>query len=521
MGHADRELDGTESALSEGQPVDRPRALDIQWDYMESNVPNADLQERTMEKPKAGQNRRSMVISGFARGRDSVRRSKSARGTSLDSQSPTGLGRPLTPLNRWLHSNPFSLCSKPGKIIIDKGKATDMDSEHKHPSDDALASPTDSQGDGCLPKDLDANENSPIESSKEEGAGFIVSSDSKAAASDSEKKSDVKTIEDKQEDISPIEHGPLKAVLSSAEREKASKKSNGRRRSSFECSTSTVNTPFGSDDEADLSDIRRAQQLTIQMSAIDSSIPNRSVRTIVRGDFHRIAKESEDGDRKQRKCLVATDLTEESVYALECTIGSILRDGDTMFAVYATNEEKESGRDTDVESARTSQDGGSQTEDESASNDPQAAYLPRAFFGRFGGASHQDNKTSSFEYSHGSSKMELERTHAVDTITQTCLKLLRKTLLQVRIAVEVIHCKSPKHMITEAIDELGPSLVVVGARDRSALRGVLLGSFSNYLVTKSSVPVTVARKGHSKHKANIRFANNLIAPRGLPEAKVD
>lgn len=50
---------------------------------------------------------------------------------------------------------------------------------------------------------------------------------------------------------------------------------------------------------------------------------------------------------------------------------------------------------------------------------------------------------------------------------------------------------------------------------------VLLGSFSNYLVTKSSVPVTVARKGHSKHKANIRFANNLIAPRGLPEAKVD
>jgi hypothetical protein len=31
---------------------------------------------------------------------------------------------------------------------------------------------------------------------------------------------------------------------------------------------------------------------------------------------------------------------------------------------------------------------------------------------------------------------------------------LRKTKLQVRIGVEVIHCKSPKHMITEAVRAL-------------------------------------------------------------------
>ena len=54
---------------------------------------------------------------------------------------------------------------------------------------------------------------------------------------------------------------------------------------------------------------------------------------------------------------------------------------------------------------------------------------------------------------------------------------------------------------------------------------VLLGSFSNYLVTKSSVPVMVARKRLRKHskfkKTNIRQANNLTAVKTLVSAKID
>jgi len=56
---------------------------------------------------------------------------------------------------------------------------------------------------------------------------------------------------------------------------------------------------------------------------------------------------------------------------------------------------------------------------------------------------------------------------------------------------------------------------------------VLLGSFSNYLVTKSSVPVMVARKKlkHSKYKkTNVRLANNLTTnnqSKTLALAKVD
>jgi hypothetical protein len=65
------------------------------------------------------------------------------------------------------------------------------------------------------------------------------------------------------------------------------------------------------------------------------------------------------------------------------------------------------------------------------------------------------------------------------------------------------------------IDELDPTLVVLGSRGRSALKGVLLGSFSNYLLSKSSVPVMVARKKLKKHvkkpggQSGVRLSNNL------------
>jgi hypothetical protein len=68
--------------------------------------------------------------------------------------------------------------------------------------------------------------------------------------------------------------------------------------------------------------------------------------------------------------------------------------------------------------------------------------------------------------------------------------------------------------------------VILGSRGRSALKGVLLGSFSNYLVTKSSVPVMVARKKLRKHsklkRGNLRLSNMLQTPGNrLEMAKID
>jgi hypothetical protein len=55
---------------------------------------------------------------------------------------------------------------------------------------------------------------------------------------------------------------------------------------------------------------------------------------------------------------------------------------------------------------------------------------------------------------------------------------------------------------------------------------VILGSFSNYLVTKSSVPVMVARKKLRKHtkykRPAVKLANNLApSGKGLSLARVD
>lgn len=56
-------------------------------------------------------------------------------------------------------------------------------------------------------------------------------------------------------------------------------------------------------------------------------------------------------------------------------------------------------------------------------------------------------------------------------ISERVTKLLRKTRLQVRVIVEVLHCKNPKHLITEVIDLVNPTLVILGSRGRSALKG--------------------------------------------------
>lgn len=208
---------------------------------------------------------------------------------------------------------------------------------------------------------------------------------------------------------------------------------------------SVAGTPYGSEDEAERDEIHRAQQLGISMSAIDNRVPNRSIRTIIRGDFASLQEEADGGRRRQRKYLVATDLSEESVYALEWTIGAVLRDGDTMYALYAMHEDANTSSVQVGEGAKAMQDAaavvGSQTKEATQNSG-------RYILGRLGPGT--TSKSSSVD-ARASSLAEAERVKAVETVSNTCVKLLRKTLLQVRIAVEVIHCKSPKLMITEAV----------------------------------------------------------------------
>ena len=342
---------------------------------------------------------------------------------------------------------------------------TNPDSRPGSPEPEAKSS---APGEERLEKDRFDSENNPIETSDED-ADESTSSDEDAVHEDD---SDVKRGRKKAvEQEIPTNPGPKPLtttktapefrpnpdaadkpeLIHSAKQGPVLKKPDVHPRTSFD-SASATNTPFGSEDEAELSDIKRAQKLGIQMSSIDNTVQHRSIRTIIRGDYAEAQEETESSRRRQRKYLVATDLSEESVYALEWTIGTILRDGDTMFAVCAMHDETATPASVQIgDGAKAIQDAaavvGSQTAEtaEKAQNDSNS-HLPRALFGRLG----TDSKPSSVD-ARGMSKAESERVHAVEVISQTCVRLLRKTLLQVRVAVEAIHCKSPKHMITEAV----------------------------------------------------------------------
>lgn len=296
---------------------------------------------------------------------------------------------------------------------------------------------------------------------------------------------------------------------------------------------SGFNTPHTSDTEQDISDIRRAQKLAILLTPISSSPETqRTVRTMFRGDFAKMQKEAQDDIRRLRKYLVATDLSEEAAHALEWTIGTVLRDGDTLLAIYCVDEETGIVESNDGTPSLEKQAASVAASTTSLPSLPgmrhmSAVHVPSPLNPGTPRGSNTPRSGSVAPLTRNASSREQERYKAVEDITERVSKLLRKTKLQVRVVIEVIHCKSPKHLICEVIDYFNPTMVILGSRGRSALKGVILGSFSNYLVTKSSVPVMVARKKLRKHlkykRSSARLANNLPAldHRTLATAKID
>ena len=225
-----------------------------------------------------------------------------------------------------------------------------------------------------------------------------------------------------------------------------------RPNTNYDRNVSRGRSPHTSDSE-ELNDIRRAQKLNINTSPIDSSIPHRHIQTIIRGDFAQMQREAEEGTRRLRTYLVATDLSEEAAYALEWTIGTVLRDGDTLLAVYAVDEEVGTGK---IGESLPVGDGAKAMQDATAVMDKMTAASQKGPLMLSKAALRPGSRKSSAALSADStsrsrSNAEQERAHAIETLSETCLRFLRKTKLQVRVAIEVIHCKSPKYMVTEAV----------------------------------------------------------------------
>lgn len=305
--------------------------------------------------------------------------------------------------------------------------------------------PSDGNRDGVVES---SDEEDPIESSGDERSAL-----GRSRGRDREGKSEERTTSKSPLDTSA--EGSA-VIITPAEGEQQRQPSAKRfvvhPNTNFDQTISRPTSPLPSDSE-ELKDIRHAQNLNISSSPIDSSVPHRVIQTIIRGDFARMQEEANEGIRRLRTYLVATDLSGEAAYALEWTIGTVLRDGDTLLAVYAVDEEVGTGVSADSvpigEGAKAMQDTTAAMERMTVASQKGSLMSPLSM-AAFRPGSKKSSAANSAD-SRALSKAEQERFHAIEKLSETCLKFLRKTKLQVRIAIEVIHCKSPRYMVTEAV----------------------------------------------------------------------
>lgn len=184
---------------------------------------------------------------------------------------------------------------------------------------------------------------------------------------------------------------------------------------------SQTNMNFSLEQEIDADEDRRSQNMKIDMGTIIFT-EDRTIRTIKRGEY----PSSFSGSKRIRSYLVSIDLSSESLYALEWAIGTIVRDYDIMMIVEAIDKDD------------------------------------------------KDDK--------GILELEKERLAAMEKICQITQKLLKKTRLILQIEIEIIHHKTPKHLLTEMIDYLEPTLVILGSRGCSSLKGFFFFSFVFVLI---------------------------------------
>ncbi|KAI8976945.1 hypothetical protein BDB01DRAFT_727197 [Pilobolus umbonatus] len=145
---------------------------------------------------------------------------------------------------------------------------------------------------------------------------------------------------------------------------------------------------------------------------------------------------------QKRSYLVACDFSEESIHAIEWTMGTMMRDGDGLYVVTVIN------KDEAVDSSKKS--------------------------------------------------MMRELQKASDNVTEESKRLMNQMLLFDIDLITYTICGRVKEALTKLIWELPITMIVCGSRGRSTVKGLLMGSISTYLVHNSPVPVTVIRPEKKK-----------------------
>jgi hypothetical protein len=212
------------------------------------------------------------------------------------------------------------------------------------------------------------------------------------------------------------------------------------------------------DDEA--AAIRKAKSLGLVESPLDTAVPNRHVQIMIRGDWMEFQQEADAGKRSTRSYLLCSDLSIEASYAMEWVVGTMMRDGDTLLVMNAIEDEN-APKTTESEKEQLTAEGNQAGEEASDAMDSltrqttlgggtstglgkQLKYVP---------ATEAESLTGSVD-ARKVGRKEMERIRAVESLKTDFFKLVRKTTLQVRCMVEVIHCRSPKHLILGAVSQI-------------------------------------------------------------------
>ena len=204
-------------------------------------------------------------------------------------------------------------------------------------------------------------------------------------------------------------------------------------------------------DIENLKDIRKAQRLGVAISTTDTPESHRVIRTIVRGDYLYFQGQAKEENIRLRTYLLAVNLKPEAAYATEWAIGTVLRDGDTLMAIFAVDKDAETGLPEDGVPIG---EGGKAMEETTAEVDKMTAASQRSsrlssMKGFLSGS--RKRSVAAEDRISKSSRKQQERMHALEKLSDLCVDLLRKTKLQVRIVIEVTHCKVARYMLTEAV----------------------------------------------------------------------
>ncbi|GME85513.1 unnamed protein product [Ambrosiozyma monospora] len=239
--------------------------------------------------------------------------------------------------------------------------------------------------------------------------------------------------------------------------------------------------PYTSDVEEQMdSELAKLLNDKTEISDIENDADcQRTIRTITRGNFFEILQSTNVNNPKT--FVLCMDFSDESKYALEWCIGTVLVDGSVLYILNVIEDDEYSSMNL---------------------NGIQPKDMPK--------------NEKKFTMSR-----EQLRTKNVETLTKDVTDLLKLTKLQVHVVIQSSHHPIPRHFIVEVIKHISPTMVMVGSKGSSAIKGVLLGSLSNYLVRKSNVPVMVVKNKLKKLSSKKKFSNNIAPLHSLSEAKID